>query len=254
MVLVDFRKWSFGDLSYLPDSQKELLQRDFKTLNSIGDFKVIDFKKREILISDLFLENKEVVAVSSVNNLSDYFKTIDVVLEKKNKEVIDYTDAADEEVYFYGSNSLVAHHTAEIGICGVNKNSDESLFEEYCEDFELTPFSFELPEGIFTSDIAFFTINKLFICLDYIQDKKEKKQLFSILKSSGIELVSFTKEQVEQKVFNMKLLEDGHLLILQSTYDLFTEKQKAAMLDLDIEIIKLPFLEEVGVSLNQLLF
>lgn len=253
MILVDFRGWEFKtQTAYLPNAQKELLQRDFDALKNIQDFNIVK-SPVQAKLSDLFFKNNHTIAVSPVNNIKHFYETLDTVLEIEDKEVIDYTEAAEEEVYFYGNNSLVAHHVLEIGICGINRNSDESLFEEYCEDFELSPFSFDLPEGLMTSDIAFFANNKLLMCLEFVKDKKAKKQLISLLKSAGIELVSFTKQQVEKGVFNAKLLNSDKMVIAQNAYDLFTEKQKEAILGIDLKIVELPFLEATEIQLRDLI-
>lgn len=253
MVLIDFRSWEFKGSGFLPNAEKELLKRDFEAISSKAEFQILEVERTEALcLSSLFFENASDIAVSSIQHIEKYYKVIDAVLSKKDKEVIDYTEAGEEEVYFYGADSLVAHLNTEVALCGINTLTDESLFEEYCEDFELTPFSFDLPEGVFTSDVAFFANNKLLICLEYIKDKKQKKQLTSLLKKNGIELVAFTKAQVDEKVLNVKMLNNGRLLILNSAYDLFTEKQKEAVLD--VEVIELPFLEKAGVQLKDILF
>ncbi|WP_010137162.1 arginine deiminase-related protein [Ochrovirga pacifica] len=253
MILLDFRNWEFTtQKKYLPNAQKELVQSDFNILSELQDFSILK-TTIPVSLSDLFLKNENTIAVSSVKDIERFYETLDSVLEVEDKEVMDYTEAAEEEVYFYGSSSLVVNHKVELGICGVNENTDESLFEEYCEDFELNPFSFDLLKGVFTSDIALFVGNKLLMCLDYIKDKKLKKQLIGLLKNSGVELIAFTKEQVEQNAFNAKLLEDGRLVILQTAYNLFTEKQRAAISDIDLEIVALPFLEEANVKLRDIL-
>jgi len=257
MILVDFRNWKFDkSFGYLSNTQNKLLEREFDTLKKLGCFMILELfvaQRNRIAISDIFFENKKAIAVSSVNNLSDFFESIDKVLDLKNKEVIDYTEAAEEEVYFYGSSSLVVHKKSEIALCGVNTYSDESLFDEYCEDFEFTPFSFELPEGMFTRDMAFFVKDILLICLDYITDKKKKKQLLSFLKSWEITVISFTKEQVEKGAFNLISFEGG-LMMTKEVCGIFTEKQKEALQGVNVKIIELPFLDKAGVLLRNIIF
>ncbi len=253
MILVDFRNWSYGKLDFSSNTQKELLQRDFESILNVGHFDVLDLGNvKPFDFSNLFFENLDTLAISPVKNMSNYYETIDAVVELKNKEVVDYTEAADEEVFFYGVNSLIAHLGAEIALCGINEFTDESLFEEYCEDFELTPFSFDLPEGMFTRDIALFAGNTLLICLEYLKDKKLKKDLFSFLKNNDLEMVTFTKNQAERDVFNMKYIE-GKLLITEKVNLLLTADQKEKLRELSIEVLKLPFLDKVGVSLRNII-
>ena len=254
MILIDFRNWIFDkSLGVLPNAQKELLQRDFDILTKNTDFKILDLGPvKPLSVSDLFFKNEEQIAVSPIKDIETYYETIDKVLEIENKETIDYTEAAEEEIYFYGQNSLVSHLASEIALCGINEKTDESLFEEYCEDFELTPFSFDLPDDILTSDVACFVGNMLLICLAYIKDKKVKKDLFSLLKSNGISTITFTKEQVENGVFDMKPVGDK-LILTQKVYDVFTEEQKTAFSVIKTEIIKIPFLEKAEIKLRDII-
>lgn len=253
MVLIDFREWSFGNLGYLPNAQKELLQREFNALTKTATFKVVNLGGvQPFSLSSLFFENAETIAVSPLKNISQFYECIDIVLAAKNKEVIDYTEAAEEEVYFYGQNSLVSHLASEIALCGINKLTDESLFEEYCEDFELTPFSFELSNELLTSDVALFVEDTLLICLEFIRDKKTKKDLFSLLKSNQIKVITVTKDQVEKGVLNIKFVEKV-LLMSKQTNGLLTTDQKEQLSNFKTEIVELLFLEKAGVKLRDII-
>lgn len=254
MILIDFRNWIFDkSLGYLPNAQKELLQRDFDTLTKNTDFKSLDLGAvKSLHISSLFFKSEAQIAVSPVKNISDFYEVIDRILEIENKETIDYTEAAEEEIYFHGQDSLVSHSISEIALCGINEKTDESLFEEYCEDFELTPFNFDLSKELLTSDMACFIGNTLLICLDYIKDKKVKKDLFSFLKANGICVITFTKEQVIQGVFDMKALNEK-LLISKKAFDLFTEEQKQKVSNIHVEVVVLPFLEKTEIKLRDII-
>lgn len=254
MILLDFRDWEFAtQKKYLPNAQKELVKTEFDTLKSIQDFSVVKSLAKANL-SDLFFKQNDTVAVSAVKNIEQFYETLDTVLEIEDKESIDYTEAAEEEVYFYGSSSLVAHAASEIAICGVNEKADESLFEEYCEDFEMNPLVFDLPEHLFTSDVAFFAKDKLWMCLEFVKDKKVKKQLLTLLKANNLELVSFTKDQVEKGVLNAVELAGDKVMITEQAYVLFTEKQKEAVSGVNLEVVALPFLEDAGIKLRDLIF
>ncbi|NIJ45972.1 hypothetical protein FHR24_002443 [Wenyingzhuangia heitensis] len=254
MILLDFRNWIFDkSLGVLPNAQKELLQRDLDTLAKAADLEILNLGAiQPFSISSLIFKNEEQIAVSAIKKVSDYYSVIDLILEKENKEVVDYTEAVEEGVYFYGQNSLVAHSVSEIALCGINSFTDESLFEEYCEDFELTPFSFELPDDLLTSDIACFIGDTLLICLEYITDKKVKKELFSFVKIHGIKIVTFTKQQVLQGILNVKYTGEK-LLLTKKAFDLCTTEQKKALSETELEVIAFPFLEKVGVRLRDVI-
>jgi len=253
MILLDFRNWSFDNYGYLPNTKEELLRRDFETLRKISKLDVVDLGVlKPFKLSSLFFEDSKTIAVSPLKKVESFYKCIDALLEVKDKEVIDYTEAAEEEVYFYGKNSLVAHKESEIGLCGINSLSDESLFEEYCEDFELTPFSFEISDDFLTSDFALFVGNKLLICLEFIKDKKTKKDLFSVLKANKIEVISLTKSQVEKGILNLKFTGDM-LLMTKNVDELFTDIQKEQLVGFNKTIIDLPFLEKTKIRLSDVI-
>ena len=256
MILIDFKSWvlnSSKDL--LPNARKELLTRDFETILSAGNFNVLNLgDHKSIDISALFFENGNCIAVSAIQNIADFYEDIDRILEQKQKEVIDYTEAAEEDVFFYGSNSLVAHIEKEIAISGINKYSDESLFEEYCEDFELTPFSFDLSDEYFTSDIALFVGNLLLICSELITDKKVKKQLFTTLKKQDITIVKISKDQVRLGVLDMKFITyDNILLITKKTNGLLSTQQKEQLKEFNLKVLEVPFLEKNDIKLRNII-
>ncbi len=254
MILLDFRNWEVeSSLQMLQNTQKALLKKDFDTLLAVIAVGVVDLGKVEAYtFSNLFFENGNSIAVSSVKNVASFYKSIDTIIDAKQKEIIDYTEASEEAVYFYGTNSLVANLHCEIGICGVNSLSDESLFEEYCEDFELTPFSFDLPEGLYTSDIAVFVNNTLFICLDFITDKKNKKALLNLVKAKGIRVIAVQKTQVEKGVLNMKFV-NNTLVITTTAYALLTDTQKKELIDFSVKQVSLPFLDRIGIRLRDII-
>lgn len=253
MVLIDFRNWSFENFGYLPNAKSELLRRDFNSIKESINIDVLDLGSLEpFKFNSLFFENTNTIAVSPLKNIESVYASINSLLEAKNKEVMDYTEAAEEDVYFYGKNSLIAHLGSEIALCGINTLSDESLFEEYCEDFELTPFSFDITDEFLTSDFALFIGNTLLICLEFIKDKKTKKDLFSILKQQNIDVITLTKSQIESGITNIKLVGET-LLITKKSYDLFTENQKQQLENFTIKIIDVPFLEKAKLTLSDVI-
>lgn len=253
-MLVDFRSWVFDEkLGVLPNAQKELLQREFNALKTIIDDDILEVREmKPFSIADLFFENSETIAVSPVKKIEHFYGLIDQVLEIRQKEVIDYTAAVKEQVYFCGAAGLVVHLTSEIALCGVNSKADESLFEEYCEDFELTPFSFDLPEGLVTSDVALFVEDTLLICLEYILDKKMKKDLFSFLKANNIRTVVLTKEQILKGVLDIKFI-NNKLLMAKYVNNVLTDQQKEDLGVFKTEVLKLPFLEKAGIKLRDVI-
>lgn len=253
MKLVDFRNWEFKISNVLPNAQKALIKKDFDTMQSRTGFDVLKNESNEpLFFSSYYYENEDLLGISSLPKVHDFLNMFSDFIASKEKDIVDYSEAADEKIFFYGSKSLVAHSESEIGVCGVNSLSDESLFEEYCEDFELTPFGFELEEGKFTSDVCLFIGNTLFVCWDYIKDKKEKKQLLSLLKRYNIEVFSINKSQVEKDILNMVFV-NRKLWMFKSVFEQFSDEQKKKLERFELEIIEAPFLESERVKLADII-
>ncbi|MGY5351874.1 arginine deiminase-related protein [Wenyingzhuangia sp. IMCC45533] len=253
MLLLDFRNWKIQNLGIIPNTQTALLKKDFEVLKNILKTNVLKtVTEKPLSLSSLFFENSHTVAVSAVRNLKSYYGLIDEVLDVKNKELIDYTEAIKEEVFFYGSESLVAHPSSEIALAGINQKTDESLFEEYCEDFELTPFSFDLPDGLFTRDIACFLGTTLLVCLDYISDKKTKKSLLANLKINGIDIITVSKEQVSMGILNFTVINDT-VLMPKSVIEIFTTVQLNKLSEIEIIELSLSFLDQANIKLRDVI-
>jgi len=250
-MLINFTQWEFKT-DLLPNTLKILVTKDFETLKKISECSVLDLGiLKPFKISSLFFERNGILGVSPIAHVNKFYGVIDTVLASKNVEVIDYTTAAEEKVYFNGADSLVANFKFEIGLCGINKYTDESLFEEYCEDFELTPLSFDLPDDVMTSEMSFFIGNILFICMDFIVDKKVKKQILSIVANVGLKVIYITKQQVKKGVLNMKCVAD-YLVITDTAKNELTNNQLKELESSKIVLkeVFLPFLDKEGIKLR----
>ncbi len=253
MLLLNFKNWSFSKTQLLPNAQKAMLKKDFDTLQTTLNLDVIEtLIEQPVSLSKLFFENKTTIGVSSIKNIASYYQLIDTILEKKNKEVIDYTEASQEEIYFSGAENLNAHLNSEIAICGINKHTDESLFEEYCEDFELTPFSFEIPDNLSTRDICVFTNNTLLICLDLIKDKKVKKNLIKLLHQNNIQIINLQQNQISTGILNL-IYSDNTIIMSQTTKELFHNTQLSQLNKHTIKIINCPTLELAQIKLRDII-
>ncbi|MFO7721149.1 MAG: arginine deiminase-related protein, partial [Gillisia sp.] len=60
----------------------------------------------------------------------------------KIDEVVDYTQAEEEEIFLEGTGSLILDRVNRKAYCALSPRADEDLFIEFCEDFEYTPVVF----------------------------------------------------------------------------------------------------------------
>lgn len=136
------------------------------------------------------------------------------ILEEKGfviENVVDYSEAEEEEVFLEGTGSMILDRHNRKAYCALSPRADEELFIEFCEDFEYTPVIFTANQTVEGRREAIYHTNVMMcvaesfavVCLDSIDDKKEKKNLLKHLKSDGKEVIAISEQQVTQFAGNM---------------------------------------------------
>ena len=126
-------------------------------------------------------------------------------------EVIDYSSAEEEEVFLEGTGSLILDRENGIAYCALSDRADEELLIEFCEDFEYTPIIFGAYQSSENKRLPIYHTNVMMcvadrfavICLDSIDDKKERKAVKEQLKSNGKTIVAITEKQMHEFAGNM---------------------------------------------------
>jgi len=153
------------------------------------------------------------------------------------KNVVDYTQAEQEGFYLEGTGSLVLDRQNRKAYCALSARTDEELSIEFCEDFEYTPVIFtahqtvnEKREPIYHTNVM-MCIAETFaiICLESIDDKKERKNVLKNLKEDAKDIVAITEQQVSHFVGNMLQIKGSHdklyLIMSQAAFNSLTPKQ-----------------------------
>ncbi|WP_074408987.1 citrulline utilization hydrolase CtlX [Aquimarina megaterium] len=142
--------------------------------------------------------------------------------------IIDYTDAEDEGVFLEGTGSLVLDRVNRKAYCALSPRADEDLFIEFCEDFEYTPVIFTAYQTVNEKRLPIYHTNVMMgigetvavVCLESIDDKKERKNLVNHLKNDGKEIIAITENQVNNFAGNMLQvvgLGDKRYIVMSST-------------------------------------
>ena len=152
-------------------------------------------------------------------------------------QIVDYTSAEDEAIFLEGTGSLLLDRVNRNAYCALSPRSDEDLFIEFCEDFEYNPIIFSANQTIGEKRETIYHTNVMMciaetfavICLDSIDNKKEKKEVVRNLRQDGKEVITIDESQVNNFAGNMlqvKGLNDKKYLIMsQSAYDSLNAKQ-----------------------------
>ena len=161
-------------------------------------------------------------------------------LEKEGftiNNIVDYTSAEDEGVFLEGTGSLLLDRVNRKAYCALSPRADESLFIEFCEDFEFTPVVFTANQTVEGKRLPIYHTNVMMclaetfavICLDTIDDKKERKNVVKHLEQDGKQIIKITEAQMHQFAGNMLQVrsEDDklYLVMSQSAHDSLTTEQ-----------------------------
>ncbi len=174
------------------------------------------------------------------NRRAERREDILATLEKHHFEiqnVIDYTSAEDEGYFLEGTGSLVLDRVYKKAYCILSDRTHEELVIEFCEDFEYTPVIFNAYQTVDNKRLPIYHTNVMMcvaeefaiICLDAIDDKKERKNIIQHLKGDGKEIISISEEQVANFAGNMLQVKGSTKAILvmsEAAYTSLIEKQK----------------------------
>ena len=126
-------------------------------------------------------------------------------------QVMDYTAAEDSGIFLEGTGSLILDRVHKKAYCALSSRADEELFIEFCEDFEYTPVIFTANQTVNGSRLPIYHTNVMMclaetfavICLDSIDDKKERKAVLNHLKEDGKEIIAISEAQMHRFAGNM---------------------------------------------------
>lgn len=174
----------------------------------------------------------------------------------KIENIVDYTDAESEGVFLEGTGSLLLDRVNRKAYCALSARSNEELFIEFCEDFEYTPVIFTANQTVDGKRLAIYHTNVMMclaetfavICLDSIDDKKERKNVVKHLKQDGKTIISITEAQMHQFAGNMLQLrgenDKRYLVMSKAAHNSLTPSQineiekRCSIISSSLEIIE----------------
>ncbi|MFD0796716.1 citrulline utilization hydrolase CtlX [Maribacter chungangensis] len=161
-------------------------------------------KSGTVVVYPMFAENRR------KERRADIFD----ILEDKGfviKDIVDYTSAEEAGVYLEGTGSILKDRVNQKAYCALSERADEELFIEYCEDFECFPVIFTANQTVDGKRLPIYHTNVMMamaetfvvICLDTIDNKKERKQVVRHLKEDGKEIIAISEQQMHHFAGNM---------------------------------------------------
>ena len=130
--------------------------------------------------------------------------------------IVDYSSAESENKFLEGTGSMILDREHRVAYCSISNRSNEYLFIEFCEDFEFTPVLFNSFQSVGDKRLPIYHTNVMMcvatdyvmICLDSIDDKKQRKNVSNFINGSGKRLIEISENQVESFAGNMLELID----------------------------------------------
>ncbi len=127
------------------------------------------------------------------------------------ENVMDYTSAEEDNLFLEGTGSMLLDRVNKKAYCALSKRADEELVIEFCEDFDYLPVIFTAYQTVENKRKPIYHTNVMMcvadtfavICLDTVDDKKEKKNVIEHLKTDGKEIIKITEEQMHHFAGNM---------------------------------------------------
>ncbi len=168
---------------------------------------------------------------------------LDILEEKgfKIQQIMDYTSAETEGFFLEATGSMALDRVNKKAYCALSARADEALFIEFCEDFEYSPVIFTANQSVDGERRPIYHTNVMMcladhfavICLDTIDDKKEKKSVIGHLKQNAKDIITISEEQMHHFAGNMLQVlgkEEEPLLVMSTqAYNSLEPKQIASI-------------------------
>ncbi|WP_339716126.1 arginine deiminase-related protein [uncultured Kriegella sp.] len=152
------------------------------------------------------------------------------ILEERGfliENILDYTSAEEAGVFLEGTGSILLDRENEKAYCALSERADEELFIEFCEDFEYFPILFTANQSVAGKRLPIYHTNVMMclaeqfvvICLDAIDDKKERKNVLDHLKKDDKEIIVISEAQMHHFAGNMLQVlgsDDQRFLVMSS--------------------------------------
>lgn len=203
-----------------PDTPDALFPNNWISFHQNGD----------VAIYPMFAENRRLERNEEVLE----------ILEEKGfviENVVDYSEAEEEGFFLEGTGSMVLDRANQKAYCALSPRADEELFIEFCEDFEFTPIVFTANQTVNGKREAIYHTNVMMcvaetfavICLNAIDDKKERKEVLKHLKSDGKEVIVISEKQVQKFAGNMLQVRgknnESFLIMSTSAFESLSDEQ-----------------------------
>ncbi len=172
------------------------------------------------------------------------------------KEVVDLSEAEQEQKYLEGTGSVVFDYVNKKAYACISSRTNEAVLDDVCTriGFEKVIFTAEDREGkavYHTNVVMCIAENIAIICLQAITDQGERKKVVDSLTAGNHEIIDISFEQLYNFAGNMLEVKDegnqSWLVMSSKAHEALTENQKAKIKQfMGIIPIEIPIIEQLG--------
>lgn len=153
------------------------------------------------------------------------------------EHVVDYTEAEEEDLFLESTGVVIMDRVNEKAYCALSPRASEELLIEFCEDFEFTPVIFTAYQDVGGKRLPIYHTNVMMcvgedfavICLDSIDDPKERRNVVRHLREDGKEIIEITEAQMHHYAGNMLQVQgknqQKYLVMSQAAFKSLTPEQ-----------------------------
>lgn len=174
-------------------------------------------------------------------------------------EVANYSTYEQENRFLEGTGSMILDRVNRIAYAAISERTDKDIFYQFCIDFDYQAMvfsSFQSVNGkrlpIYHTNVMMSIANKYaVICLDTIDDAKERKMVEKTILNSGKKIIKISESQMHQFAGNMLQVKNNedvpYLVMSQSAYkSLETEQIQQLEKYNELIIVPVPTIEKYG--------
>ena len=112
----------------------------------------------------------------------------------------DYSIYENENKFLEGTGSIVLDRRSKTAYCSISKRSNLDLFKKFCLDMDYVPVNFNSSyqsKPIYHTNVMMSICNNFsVICLDSIDNKKERENIIEKLNNSDLEIIDISLDQM----------------------------------------------------------
>ena len=177
----------------------------------------------------------------------------------KISNIDDFTFWEEENLFLEGTGSMILDRTNKIAYAALSERTAKAVFLEFCRVFDFKPIYFLANQTFFGKRLPIYHTNVMMtvadeyavICLETIDNIKERKVVVDSLDNSGKDIITISEHQMNCFAGNMLQVEneDGKLFLVlsQSAYDSLDQKQKDRLSSYnELIVASIPTIERVG--------